>query len=151
MYSKKNNFDHKKVNNLLINHFNELTAVSPTDRGHVLDIAGLKDSSIDFWSFWENEDLIGCGAIKFLDSKNGEFKSIRVSDSFRGKGYGIKIIKQLIQKAKELKLKKISLETGSDIFFAPARKIFDKCGFKKCPPFAHYKNDETACYMDLII
>jgi len=152
MESRKNNFNDLKVNELLIKHFNELTAVSPYDRGHVLDINGLKDPNILFWSFWENNSyLIGCGAIKFIDKKNGEFKSIRVSNSFRGKGYGIKIIQDLIYKAKKLNLKKISLETGKDNFFSPARKLFLKYGFKICPPFAHYKEDDDACYMNLKI
>ena len=45
---------------------------------------------------WDGKELIGCGALKFLDKEHGEFKSIRVEDKFRGKGNGIKVIKHLI-------------------------------------------------------
>ena len=116
MKSIEGNFDNPKVNELLINHFIELSSVSPVDRGHVLDISGLKNLRIKFWSLWENDELIGCGALKFLDKEHSELKSIRVAD-----------------------------------FFRPARKLFHKCGFKPCEPFAHYKKDLDACYMSLLI
>jgi len=151
MKSIEGNFDNPKVNELLINHFIELSSVSPVDRGHVLDIPGLKNLRIKFWSLWENDELIGCGALKFLDKEHGELKSIRVADTFRRKGNGIKVMNHLIDEAKKLNIKKISLETGIGNFFAPARKLFDKFGFKTCEPFAHYKKDPEACYMSLLI
>ena len=151
MISIEDNFDNFEVNELLINHFIELSSVSPVDRGHVLDIPGLKNLRIKFWSLWENDELIGCGALKFLDKEHGELKSIRVADKFRRKGNGIKVINHLIDEAKKLNIKKISLETGTGNFFVPARKLFDKCGFKICEPFAHYKKDLDACYMCLLI
>jgi len=149
MESIEGNFEHPKVNELLIKHFKELKSVSPEGSAHVLDIPGLKVSSIKFWSIWDEGTLIGCGALKFLDKYHGEFKSIRVIDDFRKKGYGFKIINHLIQEAKKLNIKKLSLETGSGIFFIPARKLFEKVGFKKCAPFAHYKEDANSFYMSL--
>ena len=151
MKSLEGNFDDPKVDELLKKHFIELRSVSPLGSTHVLDVEGLKHPSIKFWSLWENENLLGCGALKFLDIDHGEFKSIRVADEFRRKGNGIKIIEYLIEKAKKLNIKKISVETGSGKFFSPARKLFDKCGFKPCNPFAHYKEDINSCYMDLLI
>ena len=151
MKSIEGNFEHLKVNDLLVKHFKELKSVSPEGSAHVLDISGLKDPSIKFWSIWEENTLIGCGALKFLDENHGEFKSIRVIDDFRKKGYGFKIINHLIEEAKKLNIKKISLETGNGNFFEPARKLFYKCGFKLCEPFAHYKKDLDACYMSLLI
>jgi putative acetyltransferase len=151
MKSIEGNFNKPEVNKLLISHFIELSSVSPVNRGHVLDIPGLKNPSIKFWSLWENDQLIGCGALKFLDKEHGELKSIRVADSFRRKGNGFKVINHLINEAKELNIKKISLETGTGNFFTPARKLFDKCGFKVCEPFAHYKKDPNACYMSLLL
>ena len=149
MKSIENNFDNKQVNELLKKHFIELRSVSPEGSTHVLDIDGLKDPSIKFWSLWENNELMGCGALKFLDNNHGEFKSIRISDKFRQKGFGIKVIEHLINQAKELKITKISIETGAGIFFEPARKLFLRCGFKKCEPFAHYKHDPNSCYYSL--
>ena len=149
MKSIENNFDHPEVNELLNKHFTELRLVSPEGSAHVLDIPGLKVSSIKFWSLWQNNNLIGCGALKFLDNNHGEFKSIRIVDKFRKNGLGIKIINHLINKAKKLNIKKISVETGSGDFFSPARKLFKKCGFESCRPFAHYKEDPNSCYFSI--
>ena len=145
--SVEGNFDNSEVNELLNKHFIELKAASPEGSAHVLDIPGLKDSSIKFWSLWENDKLIGCGALKFINNNHGEFKSIRVHDNFRKKGYGVKVIKHLINEAKKLNIKQISVETGAGEFFNPARKLFDQYGFKECEPFSHYKLDENSIYL----
>ena len=151
MKSIEANFDNNQVDDLLKKHFIELRSVSPEGSTHVLDIEGLKDDTIKFWSLWEDDHLIGCGALKFLDEEHGEFKSIRLADKFRKKGNGVKIIKHLIEEAKKLNIKKISLETGAGNFFKPARELFALCGFKKCEPFAHYKKDLNSVYMSMII
>ena len=149
MKSIEGNFDNSEVNDLLKKHFVELRSVSPAGSTHVLDIDGLKDPSIKFWSLWENNELIGCGALKFLEKNHGEFKSIRVADQFRKKGIGERIINHLIEEAKKLKISKLSIETGAGDFFLPARNLFSKFGFKTCPPFAHYKDDQNSCYYTL--
>ena len=151
MKSIEGNFNNLQVDELLKKHFIELRSVSPADSCHVLDIKGLKNSTIKFWSLWENEQLIGCGALKFLEEGHGELKSIRVAESFRKKGYGIKVIQHLILEAQKLNIKKISLETGAGNFFLPARKLFEKCGFKNCEPFDNYKENPDSCYMSLQI
>ena len=149
MRSIEGNFDNSDVNDLLKKHFIELRSVSPAGSTHVLDIDGLKDPSIKFWSLWEDNKLVGCGALKFLEKNHGEFKSIRVADEFRKKGIGERIINHLIEEAKKLEISKLSIETGAGEFFAPARKLFNKFGFKKSEPFAHYKVDPNSCYFTL--
>ena len=141
------NFDHPEVNKLLTNHFIELRAASPEGSAHVLDIPGLKVSSIKFWSLWENDKIFGCGALKILDKDHGEFKSIRIHDNFKNQGKSIKVIEHLIDEAKKLNIKRISLETGAGKFFDPARKLFKKCNFEPCEPFAHYKKDVNSIYL----
>ena len=149
--SIEGNFDNLEVNELLTKHFVELRAASPEGSAHVLDIPGLKVTSIKFWSLWDNEKLIGCGALKFLDKEHGEFKSIRIHDNFRKQGQGINVINHLINEAKKLKIKKLSIETGAGDFFIPARKLFKKAGFQACEPFAHYKEDINSVYLTKLI
>ena len=149
--SIEGNFDHPEVNKLLTKHFVELRAASPEGSAHVLDIPGLKVPTIKFWSLWESEKVFGCGALKFLDNEHGEFKSIRIHDDFRNKGYGIKIIDHLIYEAKKLNIKRISLETGAGKFFDPARRLFKKSNFEPCQPFAHYKEDINSLYLTRLI
>ena len=149
MKSIENNFENPEVNDLLKKHFIELRSVSPAGSTHVLDIPGLKIPSIKFWSLWENDELVGCGALKFLDDNHGEFKSIRIADKFRKNGIGEKIINHLIEEAKKLGILKLSIETGAGDFFLPARRLFYKFGFEECSPFAHYKEDPNSCYYTL--
>ena len=94
---------------------------------------------------------MGCGALKFLSVNHGEFKSIRVHDDFRNKGNGVKVIEHLIIEAKKLNINRISLETGAGKFFEPARKLFKKCNFELCEPFAHYKEDVNSLYLTKLI
>ena len=145
--SIEGDFENPEVNQLLKNHFEELKAASPEGSAHVLDIPGLQIPSIKFWSLWIENQLMGCGALKFLDQGHGEFKSIRIHNDFRGKGNGVKIIYHLIGEAKKLDIKRLSIETGAGKFFEPARKLFDKCGFKPCSPFAHYEEDVNSLYL----
>ncbi len=149
--SIEGNFDNLEVNELLTKHFIELRAASPEGSAHVLDIPGLKVPSIKFWSLWKNNKLIGCGALKFLDEKHGEFKSIRIHDNFRNRGHGINVINYLINEAKKLNIKRLSIETGAGDFFIPARKLFKRSGFTECEPFAHYKKDVNSVYLTKVI
>ena len=145
--SIEGNFDNPEVHELLTKHFVELRAASPEGSAHVLDIPGLKDKSIKFWSLWQDEKLMGCGALKFLEKDHGEFKSIRIHDNFRRMGNGINVINHLINEAKKLNIKKLSIETGAGEFFKPARKLFKQCDFEICDPFAHYKEDVNSVYL----
>ena len=149
--SIEGNFDNPEVHELLVKHFIELRSVSPEGSTHVLDINALKDPTIKFWSLWENNTLVGSGALKFLDKSHGEFKSIRVNNKSKNKGNGIKVVNHLINEAKKLNIKKLSLETGAGDFFLPARKLFLRCNFKNCEPFSHYKDDINSVYMSLLI
>jgi len=149
--SIEGNFENPEVNVLLTKHFIELRAASPEGSAHVLDIPGLQIPSIKFWSLWQNDALIGCGALKFLDTKHGEFKSIRIHDNFRKNGYGIKVINHLINEAKKFNITRLSIETGAGDFFIPARKLFKKSGFEKCKPFAHYKEDINSVYLTKVL
>ena len=149
--SIEGNFDHPEVNDLLVKHFIELKGVSPEGSAHVLDIPGLKISSIKFWSLWQDEKLFGCGALKFLNKEHGEFKSIRIHDNYRNQGNGIRVIDHLISEAKKLNIKRLSIETGAGKFFDPARKLFKKCNFLPCEPFAHYKKDMNSIYLTKLI
>ena len=145
--SIEGNFDNPEVHELLTKHFIELKAASPEGSAHVLDILGLKVPSIKFWSLWQDKMLMGCGALKFIEKNHGEFKSIRIHDNFRRMGNGINVINHLINEAKKLDIKKLSIETGAGEFFKPARKLFEQCGFETCGPFAHYNEDVNSVYL----
>ena len=149
--SIEGNFAYPEVHKLFTKHFVELRSASPEGSAHVLDIPGLKVPSIHFWSLYNNDQLMGCGALKFLEKGHGEFKSIRIHDNFRKKGHGVIVINHLTSEAKKLDIKKLSIETGAGDFFIPARKLFKSCGFEPCEPFAHYKEDVNSVYLTKLI
>ena len=140
MKSIEGNFENTEVNELLKKHFIELRSVSPEGSTHVLDIDGLKDKSIKFWSLWENNDLIGCGALKTLSEEHGEFKSIRVADKFRKKKYGEKLIRSCIASGTDYVdlcgepgfMHKIISECSAEAKQNGSRVIFS-CGFDSIP------------------
>ena len=110
-----------------------------------LKIYGMEKLVIKFWDALNIFRQLICIISPFLRVL------IRVNDKFRKKGNGIKVINHLIDEAKKLKIKKLSLETGAGIFFNPARKLFKKFGFKICEPFSHYKDDTNSVYMHLLL
>lgn len=60
-------------------HLQSMALHSPPESIHALNLEELKKPEITFWSAWEQGVLVGCGALKELDSQHGEIKSMRTS------------------------------------------------------------------------
>ena len=71
-----------EIANFLKEHVEEMKAVSPPESKHALDLAGLRKPEITFWSVWDGDCIIGCGAIKELSSKHAEIKSMRTNVAY---------------------------------------------------------------------
>lgn len=93
--------------------------------------------------------MIGCGALKKLDDSHAEIKSMRVLARLRGKQVASRLLSHMISQATLKGYQKLSLETGSMAFFNPARKLYEKFGFKHCAPFANYKKDPNSVFMSM--
>ncbi len=139
----------KEIISLLQEHLDDMKAVSPPESRHALDLDGLKDPSIKFWTIWEGNVLAGCGALKQLDETDAEIKSMRTSKGFINKGVASKLLMYIVKQAKRNGLKKLSLETGSMDYFLPAHGLYKKHGFNFCGPFADYKEDSNSIFMSL--
>ena len=138
-----------RIAEFLEEHIEDMKSVSPPESKHALDLEGLRVPGITFWSVWENAELVGCGALKELDSFHAEIKSMRVSSELRGRGVASKLLGHMLNEAKLKGYRVLSLETGSMPFFEPARKLYQKFGFKICSPFANYKEDTNSVFMSL--
>ncbi|MFF3023152.1 GNAT family N-acetyltransferase [Gottfriedia sp. NPDC057948] len=138
-----------EVANLISEHLQGMTQHSPLESIHALNLEGLKKSEITFWSVWEQNELVGCGALKELDPLHGEVKSMRTSSAHLRKGVARRMLKHIIEEAKSRGYKRISLETGSMEAFDPAKKLYERFGFKYCKPFADYKDDTNSVFMTL--
>ena len=136
-----------EVRQILTEHLEDMYASSPAESVFALDLDALKQSNITFWSVWQDKQLLGCGALKTLSAEQGEIKSMRTTQAARNKGVASSLLQHIIQQALLRGMHKLSLETGSTDFFAPARKLYAKHGFSECGPFADYKLDPHSVFM----
>ena len=132
-------------------HLDDMRAVSPPESKHALDLEGLKAPAITFWSAYDDQTLVGCGAIKELTPDGGEIKSMRVHGAARGRGVGSAILQHLITIARGRGYRTLKLETGAMAFFTPAHALYRKHGFVDCEPFGEYKPDPNSLFMELTI
>jgi putative acetyltransferase len=139
--------DDDGVIQLLTEHLADMYATSPADSVHALDTGALKHDSITFWCAKENDKLLGCVALKELDEKSGEIKSMRTAADARNRGVASRLLAHVLEVAQSRQYDTLSLETGSMDFFAPARRLYHKHGFIDCGPFADYQPDPNSCFM----
>lgn len=137
----------RKVIKLLEEHLSDMYANSPPESIHALDVDSLKSPEITFFSCWFGDELQGCLAIKQLTSKHIELKSMRTSNTARKSGVASHLLTHVMSIASENGYRTVSLETGSQEFFKPARNLYEKFGFRYCGPFADYKEDPYSRFM----
>ena len=147
MQIKLDDLSGPEIRDLLEEHLKNMHEISPPESVHALDIAKLRQPDITFWTVWEGEELLGCGALKELDSTHGEVKSMRTSSAHRRKGVARAVLEHIIAEAKSRKYARLSLETGSQKEFEPAQKLYEQFGFTFCPPFADYTEDPHSVFM----
>ena len=135
------------VQNLLAAHLRGMHDHSPPESVHALDLDGLRAPDITFWSVWDDDELMGCGALKELDATHGEIKSMRTVERHLGKGVASVLVDHILNVAQERGYTKLSLETGSGPAFEPAHALYLKHGFVFCGPFADYTNDPFSRFM----
>ena len=132
---------------LLHEHLQSVALLSPPESVHALDIEALRNPDITFWSVWQDSELMGCGAIKELDSRHGEIKSMRTVSLHLRKGVAARLMHHILEEAKHRSYERLSLETGSMDAFAPARSLYARFGFEPCGPFANYVEDPYSVFM----
>ena len=133
-------------------HLVDMYAVSPPESVHALDMDQLRQPHIAFWSAWltgaDGDDvLVGTGALKRLDAGHAELKSMRTSTRHRGQGIARQLLNHLLQEASARGFARVSLETGTQPFFEPARQLYFRHGFVECGPFADYGLDPCSFFM----
>jgi putative acetyltransferase len=132
---------------LLQEHLESMKLYSPPESIHALDFEALRKPEITFWTAWENGDLLGCGALKELDAQHGEIKSMRTAARHRRRGVAKAVLMHILEEARQRGYKRLSLETGSNEAFAPARNLYAAMGFTYCEPFADYRLDPYSVFM----
>jgi putative acetyltransferase len=138
-----------EIRALLEVHFAGMLANSPEGSCHFLDFDGLKAPGVSFWSVWDGDSLMGCGAMKEIDASHGEIKSMRTHEAHLRKGSAAAMLEHIIATAKARGYQRLSLETGSSPAFDPAHALYLRYGFAYCEPFADYKPDPFSRFMTL--
>jgi putative acetyltransferase len=139
--------DDPAVIRLLEEHLQSMAMHSPPESIHALDLAGLKRPEITFWSAWEEGELLGCAALKELEARHGEIKSMRTAAAHLRKGVARRLLVYIILEARRRGYERLSLETGSMDAFAAARQLYARFGFEPCEPFAEYVLDPYSVFM----
>ncbi|MEU4769431.1 GNAT family N-acetyltransferase [Actinosynnema sp. NPDC023794] len=137
------------VRDLITEHLADMYATSPAESVYALDHAGLRETGVSFWTSWSEGVLLGCAALKELSPSEGEIKAMRTRPEARGRGVAAHMLAFLIGESRGRGYRRVSLETGSQDFFAPARRLYARHGFVSCPPFADYRPDPTSVFMAL--
>lgn len=132
---------------LIARHLAGMHANSPPESVHAFDVEKLRQPGVTFWAVWVDEEIAGCGALKVLDAERGELKSMRVADSFLGRGIGRAILEHLIAEARARGLRSVWLETGSAPAFVPALRLYESASFRRCGPFGEYQADSFSLFM----
>jgi len=133
----------------LMDHIRDMRSVSPPESKHALDLDGLRKPDIRFWSGWQQEMLVGCVALKRIDARHAELKSMRTARQLRRQGIATALLAHAVAEARQMGFNRLSLETGAMPFFAPARALYQRHGFVACAPFADYRADPNSAFMTL--
>jgi putative acetyltransferase len=137
------------VRALLATHLTFARSQTPPEDAHAMDVDGLLDPAVTFFSCRAGGSLLAVGALKQLDPHHAEIKSMHTAEAARGRGLGRMMLEHLIAVARERGYSRLSLETGSMASFAPARSLYARAGFERCEPFGDYRDSPNSTYMTL--
>ena len=147
MHIKIDDLAGPEIVELLQEHLRGVALHSPPESVHALDIDKLRKPDISFWTAWEGDELLGCGALKELDPHHAEIKSMRTASPHLRKGVAKKLLAHILEVARQRHYRRLSLETGSMEAFEPARRLYAQFGFAHCGPFADYVLDPYSVFM----
>ncbi len=137
------------VHALLAEHLAHMYALSPPEQVFALDLPKLKSADITFWTVWDHDQLLGCGALKELTPAHGEIKSMRTPAKLRGRGAGRAVLDRIIETAKQRGYGLLSLETGTHPAFLAAQQLYRSAGFQESGPFSDYLKNPHSLFMAL--
>lgn len=147
MHIRLDDLTSPEIIQLLREHLRSMALHSPPESIHALDLDALRQPDITFWSVWQDDELMGCGALKQLDAGHGEIKSMRTAANHLRKGVAATLLQHIIGEAARRRYRRLSLETGSMAAFAPAHRLYARFGFTPCGPFAGYVEDPYSVFM----
>ena len=142
-------FEDARVKALLARHLEGMHANSPPGHVFALDWSGLQKPEISFYTLWEGDELLGFGALKELEPRAGEIKSMRTAEAHVRRGVAAAILEHIIAEARRRGYARLSLETGSGPAFEPALSLYRKYGFTEGGAFDGYEKSPFNQFLHL--
>jgi putative acetyltransferase len=137
------------VRELLRRHMEFARDNTPPEDVHALEVNQLVDPGVSFYSYRRDGELLAVGALKQLDGRHAELKSMHTAAEARRSGVGRAMVEHLIGVARDHGFRRVSLETGSTQAFAAARSLYAQAGFTPCGPFGDYPPGRGNTFMTL--
>ncbi|SOC15561.1 GNAT family N-acetyltransferase [Rhodobacter maris] len=128
-------------------HTAAMQADTPPESIHMLPASALAAPGIWFYVLREAGVALGMGALKRIDAGHAEIKSMHVLSEARGRGLAQAMLAHLLAEARRLGFARLSLETGAQDSFSPARALYLAAGFMPCPPFEGYRPDPMSVFL----
>jgi putative acetyltransferase len=132
-------------------HLEGMHANSPPSHAFALDLSGLQGPEVTVWSAWAGEEILGMGALKRLDARSGEVKSMRTHPNHLRRGVASALLEHIIKEARTRGYHRLSLETGSGPAFQPALTLYRRRGFVDGDPFGEYTLSDFNQFLHLRI
>ena len=151
MKIERDDLSRPAIHALLNEHLRSMHELSPPESVHALDLDKLRQPEISFWSAWDGEALLGCAALKELDLRHGEVKSMRTPAARRRTGAGRALLMHVIETARARGYERLSLETGPLAGFEAAHRLYESAGFTRTGPFGDYRDDPFSVFMTLAL
>lgn len=139
------------VRALLARHLEFARTHTPPEGVYALDLTGLLDPAVTFFSYRRGGTLLGVGALRQFAQRHAEIKSMHTAEAARGQGIGRAMLSHLIAVARQRGCHRVSLETGSMAAFGPARALYASAGFRPCGPFGDYPESPTSNFMTMAL
>ncbi len=130
-------------------HLDAMSDTAPKESQHALDVTELLGPGVTLWTMRNDRSVVCSGALKALTDEHVELKSMRSCPEHLRQGLAGKMLKHLITEAKNRGFQRMSLETGSMLFFKPAVGLYKKHGFVECDPFDEYQADPNSLFLML--
>ncbi|MFC3398070.1 GNAT family N-acetyltransferase [Microbacterium amylolyticum] len=132
-------------------HLADLEPTAPPESQHALDFEALQRPGVRLWVAADDGVIVGTAALSVLDDHHDELKSMRTEPACRGTGIASQLLEHATGDARSRNVARVSLETGSDGFFAPARRFYARHGFSECAPFGAYRPDPNSVFMTRVL
>ncbi|GAA1482060.1 GNAT family N-acetyltransferase [Gordonia sinesedis] len=147
------NLDDPAVRAFVEAHRTDIAPTAPDASQHALDVAGLRSADgARVWTAHVADGLAGIIALVPLEPGHAELKSMRTAPEYRGRGVGGALLRHALADAAHRGIGRVSLETGSMDFFAPARALYRRAGFIESAAFADYPADDPhSTYMTILL